>query len=343
MGMKRRRGSKALAVFVLLALIPALRALEPQAKTEPLDSAVLTADDKKLLQEALRLKQAVGDEAWPGLASAAIPMVIYNDRYEFLVGHPSAPEPWTKVENDDFGGQAYYRRTAEDPQAFAVRVGEEWAGSLSTLERMNRKVPFKIAADFYVVILLHETFHAFQAKEAPARFHRALALYAQEKNYPAKDPSFVKAWNTEGSLLAAALKTKDQAELLTTTRVFLRNRRERHAQVPLSASIADYEREMEWLEGLAKYVEIRIYELAAASPGAPGVLSYRSGLPYWLPDFMRLERLLGTQEGDLRFYLSGMAQARILDRLKPGWKQRFLQDGGSMEDLLADYTFAFGL
>ncbi|MDH4195920.1 MAG: hypothetical protein OEW05_00775 [Candidatus Aminicenantes bacterium] len=324
----------AIAVFVLLALVPAGKALEPQTKEEPVDRPTLTADDKKLLQEALRLKQELGDEVWPGLGPAAIPAILYNDGYEFLVGHPSPPDSWLKVEDDGFAGQPYYRRAADDPQAFAVRVGEEWAGSMSTLDRMNRKAPFKIAADFYVVLILHEMFHAFQAREAPARFRRALALYALEKNYPAKDPGFVKAWNTEGALLAAALKSQNREELLKTTREFLRNRRDRRAQVPLSAGIADYEREMEWLEGLAKYAELRFYELAASSSAATATISYRPGLPYWSQDFMRLERLMGTQEGDLRFYLSGLAQARILDRLKPEWKQRFLQDGGSMEDLI---------
>jgi hypothetical protein len=210
---------------------------------------------------------------------------------------------------------------------------------MSTLDRMNRKVPFKIAADFYVVLLLHEMFHAFQAREAPARFRRTLALYAVEKNYPAKDPGFVKAWNTEGALLSAALKTQDRGELLAATRDFLQNRQKRRAQIPLSVSIADYEREMEWLEGLAKYAEIRFYELAATSSAEKGAIRYRSGLPFWSPDFMRLERVMGAQAGDLRFYLSGMAQSRILDRLAPDWKQRFLQ-AGILEDLCHAYVIA---
>lgn len=338
--METLRASRAAtaAAFVLFALIPAIIAFDFRGQDEPADSAVLTPDDKTLLREALRLKQELGDKVWPGLGPAAIPAILYNDGYEFLVGHPSPPDPWSEVEGDRFEGRTYHRRPADNPQAFAVRVGEAWAGSLSTLDRMNRKIPFKIPSDFYVVLVLHEMFHAFQAREAPARFRRALALYAVEKTYPAGDPGFVKAWNAEGALLAAALKSQDREELLHTTREFLRNRQERRFQVYLGAGIADYEREMEWLEGLAKYAEIRFYELAAASPASnpadAGSLRYRAGLPYWSQDFARLEKSMGTQKGDLRFYLSGMAQARILDRLTPDWKLRFLQDGGALEDLL---------
>lgn len=339
MRLERMSVAGAIAALILLGFAATGKTLGLQAKTEPVVSPVLTQDDKTLLWEALRLKQALGDEVWPGLGSAAIPAVVYNDRFEFLIGHPSPPDTWAKVENDDFDGRSYFRRAADNPQAFAVRVGEEWAGSMSTLDRMNRKAPFKIAADFYVVLLLHEMFHAFQAREAPARFRRALALYAVERTYPAKDSAFVEAWNREGALLAAAIKSQNDREgLLKATRAFLQNRRDRRAQVPLSAGIADYEREMEWLEGLAKYAELRFYELAASSSASnsvgTGSIHYRPGLPFWTPDFMRLERLMGTQEGDLRFYLSGMAQARILDRLAPDWKQSFLQDGGSLEDLL---------
>jgi len=38
--------------------------------------------------------------------------------------------------------------------------------------------------------------------------------------------------------------------------------------------------------------------------------------------------------GDGRFYYSGMAQAVLLDRLMPGWKDQALEDGVFLEDLL---------
>ena len=41
-------------------------------------------------------------------------------------------------------------------------------------------------------------------------------------------------------------------------------------------------------------------------------------------------------EGDGRFYYSGMAQAYLLDRLLPGWKQRAFEDGIWLETLLIE-------
>jgi hypothetical protein len=53
-------------------------------------------------------------------------------------------------------------------------------------------------------------------------------------------------------------------------------------------------------------------------------------------DYARLGTGLGYQSGDLRFYLSGMAQARLLDRLSPGWKDKVLPGPSTLEDLLRE-------
>ena len=81
---------------------------QPAAKPAiPEPSPFLSARDKELLAEALRLKQILGDEVWPGFGSAAIPVIIYNEGYEFLTGpvNPLPRPPWVVVEKDDFLGQ----------------------------------------------------------------------------------------------------------------------------------------------------------------------------------------------------------------------------------------------
>jgi hypothetical protein len=308
---------------------------KPAAPPEP--SPFLSARDKERLSESLRLKQILGDEVWPELGTTAIPVIIYNDSYEFLTGavNPPPRPPWVIVEKDDFSGRPYYRRPAKDPQAFAEDLGGQWAGSMTSIEAMmNRKAPVRINPDFYVVFVLHEVFHAFQATVAPERFRRAQALYAVEESYPVKDPAFAKAWTDEGALLAAALKAKDGAEVLEGVRAFLRQRESRRKLLTGGVDFTEYERGMEWLEGLGKYTEMRFYEMASARAREPDFAAYKPGLPYWTWDFVRLARQLGTQGGDLRFYLSGMAQARLLDRLSPDWKVGFFKESRSMEELL---------
>ena len=89
-----------------------------------------------------------------------------------------------------FKGKPYFARPAQNPQAFAVRVGERWAGSFSTLSRMNKKIPMKIGPDWYSLGLIHEIFHAYQAESAPEEFSAARASTALESRYPFDDGGF---------------------------------------------------------------------------------------------------------------------------------------------------------
>lgn len=301
------------------------------------DQPVLSPEDKVEIKELLRLKAAAGDKVWLGLAAADIPIVLFNARYEFLIGLAKPSSPWEAVPGEDIQGQPYFRREAHDPQAFAVKVGSVRAGSIGTLGYMNSKIPFRLSPDFHIVATLHEMFHAFQAERAPERFAAALAVYGSESRYPFKDEAFASAWTEEGAALAGALKAADEAEAARLSRKFLETREARRGRAKLDPAQLAFERELEWLEGLAEYAEIRFYELAASRPNPGSTIPFTVQLPFLLlADFARLENALGAQEGDLRFYLSGMAQARLLDRLSPGWKTNAAMGKAYLDDLLSE-------
>lgn len=105
----------------------------------------------------------------------------------------------------------------------------------------------------------------------------------------------------------------------------------------------DYEQQREWLEGLAKYVELGIWRQAAATPGyvpAPALAddsdfgNYRGFDQAWSQEVMQIT--LAAQSQDTLFYYSGMAQAVLLDRLAPDRKGRILSEGMTLEDLLRE-------
>ena len=338
--MSRHYGAVCLIVFLAVFFFPGQtatqNAAQPQAQNPALNQPTLSSEDKAEVAEALRLKTETGDQIWPGLAGADIPIVLFNAGYEFLVGETNASKPWEAVPEDDFQGKPYYRRPARDPQSFAVKIGNRWAGSVGTLDLMLSKIPIKLGRDFHTVLLLHEMFHAFQAAQAPKRFDRALAVYKAEGRYPFKDKEFAAAWTEEGAALAQALKAAADTQALSLAGKFLDIRRTRRSRAGLSPDLVAYERELEWLEGLAKRAEIRFYEIAGARTDRTSSIKFTAALPFLLQwDFARLEYQLGAQEGDLRFYLSGMAQARLLDRLSPGWKSNTALDTVYLEDILA--------
>ncbi|OGD29809.1 MAG: hypothetical protein A2Y56_14905 [Candidatus Aminicenantes bacterium RBG_13_63_10] len=326
--MRGHRGAIGLAVLLSLVISSGQTAARPDAQTRTPDPALsrptLSAEDKVEITQALRLKKETGDLIWPGLAGADIPIVLYNAVYEFLVGYESPPQPWEQVASDDVQGAKYFRRARQNPQSFAAKIGERWAGSIASLDLMQSKVPLKLGRDLHAVFLLHEMFHAFQATQAPKRFERALAAYKSESRYPFQEAEFAADWTEEGATLAQALKAANDALARRLAGKFLEIRRMRRGRSGLAPELVTYERELEWLEGLAKQAEMKFYEIAGAR------------LPFILQnDFVRLEKQMGAQGGDLRFYLSGMAQARLLDRLCPGWQSKTALAALILEDILS--------
>ena len=112
----------------------------------------LNSAEKARVSEIIHLRRELGDSVWPGWADVAIPQIVYNEEYAFLVGYPNdAPPPgwlkvpenelcgsaWEVVPNDTIGGQPYFRQRlfgGVTPQAFTVRVGDIWASSITTYE-----------------------------------------------------------------------------------------------------------------------------------------------------------------------------------------------------------------
>ncbi len=336
--MRNKERSRSLRLLFFSLLIVGIKAgsmARPVRPSTPFAVSMLEAGDKIVLADALRFKSDLGEDVWPGFGKADIPVVVYDDEFEYLIGFPDPPAPWEIVAGDTCCGRPYFRRPAKDPQSFAVDLGDRWAGSLSTLSRMSRKVPFKLGPDWYSLGLFHELFHAFQAQANPAKFAAALEAYSFEDRYPFKNAEFAAAWNSEGAALSRALKASDPAGMRTAAIEFLRIRDRRRESVRLARDLVLFERRLEWLEGLAKYAEIRADESAVARADQESYALFRSGLHFLVrADLARLEGSLGRQEGDLRFYLSGMAMARLLDRLDPGWKGSAFKDQAELEDLL---------
>jgi hypothetical protein len=330
-------------------------ALEASGRLDPLDKARLA--------EALHLKRTLGEEVWAGWGKSEIPVLLWNRESAFLVGYPSPPTPWEEVPGDSFQGQAYFRRPTGETQNFALRVGDRWVASIATkweadafLIDMFRDMlpsPFEPIFPYRVLIqpsevqitaVLHESFHVHQAQVAPARLAEAEAAHSKEDRYWQEDQAMGEDWGREIDLLAKALEARSSEEAAALARRFLAGREERRQRHALDAALIDYERQLEWEEGLAKYVELAIWRQAAQAEGYepetaladdPDFRGYATFGRRWSQEMGQMKRQAG-REGEVRFYYTGMAQAMLLDRLLPGWEERALSEDIWLEGLLAE-------
>ncbi len=159
--------------------------------------------------------------------------------------------------------------------------------------------------------------------------------------YPWDDEALESAWQEELDYLLAAVKANTDEAAVEAVRLFLASREMRRSS-GLNAEMVDFERQREWSEGLAKYVEVEI-GLAAQEATAyipldaiqadPDFNGYQTRRRFRQRQINEVSRLSG-RGGDTRFYYSGMAQAMLLERLLPGWKERAFEPAVMLEDLL---------
>jgi hypothetical protein len=278
--------------------------------------------------------------------------------------------PWQETPQDDFLGQPYYRLWLQDlevtPEAFTVLVGERWTASMTTKEfleislRQNFKkelpplisdlLPYRLViplfvrgSDGYLGAIHHEAFHAFQGIHGSGRLELAeMAVINEQDKYPFREPAHVAAWQVELDHLYAALKAESEEETAALTRQFLENRQARRLSGELLPAQVVFEQQREWLEGLARYVELGMWREAGSnagyqpSPQMAAVSDFKAYQDYptrWNQELDQIRRM-ASNTGDGRFYYSGMAQAFLLDRLDPHWKHKVLEPGIYLDDLL---------
>jgi hypothetical protein len=341
------------------------------------------------LREVFRLRQAVGEQVSPGFATANIPVIVYNEKNAFLVGYQNPPpgwlkvpqrtaygRPWTPVAGDTFFGQTYYFQQLEPgqtPQSFTVLVGDQWVATLQTREyaeiylysefrkavpRFARSIlPYRLIwrtlmgeTDQYIAGLEHECFHAFEGVSVPTRLADAENAVQLEGRYPWGHAGSNRMWEAETGSLVRAIQAASDDEARNLARQFLDQRDARRKAGGLAADLVDYERQREWLEGLAKYAEVSIGRAVAATPGYHACeelkadadfKNYSTRSRYWSRQLNEVPRLLGHSD-EKRFYYSGMAQAILLDRLSPSWKQRAFSPTVFQETLLRDAVVRSG-
>lgn len=281
--------------------------------------------------------------------------------------------PWEVVADDSFEGEPYYHQklasAKQAPEAFVVLVGERWVGSMQTEEfaetsmvaglreqlppLVREIIPYRLlwneiagGSDGYITLLLHEAFHAYQGMINPERLAGAEEAMRLEDSYPWDDAFQRAAWQRELDWLVDAATASSDAQAAILAKQFLKERDTRRAQVSMTPELVDFERKREWLEGLAKYAELGIGRAGGTTPGyAPlqdltadrSFHRYGTRDRFWSLQMDQVRSILGN-EGEIRFYYSGFAQAVLLDRLYPGWKERAIAEGTALDALLRQAT-----
>jgi hypothetical protein len=289
--------------------------------------------EKARLSEAVHLRKALGDDVWPDWSQSDIPIIVYNERYAFLVGYPNPPDgwrkvpslearggPWEQVPGDSFEGQPYYRTPILDPnktpQSFTVLVGDKWVATFMTREYsqiefyrsfrqdlppiISNVVPVRLIwafmmgkTDSYIAALEHESFHSFEGQMAVDTFNASEQMYSVEAGYPYD--AMEAPWRQEMDVLLQAIQAPTDSEAIGLAQEFVQFRASRRAA--LTSDQVDLECLREWEEGLAKYTELEITRLADTNVGYAPV------------EAITLDRDFKNYQGQQQFWASQLNEA----------------------------------
>lgn len=253
-------------------------------------------------------------------------------------------------------------RLASELQVHDFSKGQE--GLLQALAG-PRIADESVPSDLYVMVLLHEAFHVYQWDRLRLWMQRMHENYSTgsekgdvldvllERAY--KDARVQELQRREGEWLSRALQAPDRQNIARYAMEFLQvraARRQRMEQIlgPDAACAIELERLQEWFEGLARYMEIRGWQIGSA-PGYhptgallsdPAFHGYRAGQSRtgirWGAEVL-IDEIGRGSTGSEAWYTLGSGQALVLDRLNAPWHSEAMGPV-ALEDLLSKWVGA---
>jgi hypothetical protein len=320
-----------------LAIIALLLFLAPLVSAQP--SPSLTDIDRVRLAEAFRLGDLWGNQLWANWNKAPFAVLLVTPEYEFLIRHPK-PSADFKLVNDDrlLKSKVYYRQRTHPQNLLATFPA---VGGIPTIVIGQAENTDKKTSTPWVITMLHEHFHQLQYSQ-PGYYDavNALGLTRGDQtgmwmlNYP-----FPYNWHEMNEhfshlskLLAEAVQAKGDSDFRVKLAAYLKQRRE--LEHTLSPDDYKYFSFQMWQEGIARYTEYRMANLAAASYGP--TKRFRALKDYEpfseVAEKIRrgvLDELTNANLGESKrviFYALGAGEGLLLDRVNPRWRQWYLVD-----------------
>ena len=326
--MKRPLASRTLTlVSVLLTFITAAGQDQPS----------LSEIDRVRLAETFRVADRVGDRLWPGWSKAPFAVLLLTKDHEFLIRHPKPSADFTKIEFDKRLNSDVYFRKRQFPNNLLATFPAISGSPVSTIVVGQAEHTQAKTSTPWVVILLHEHFH--QLQDSQPNFYadvNALNLSGGDQSgmwmlnypFPYQRKEVQDQFEELGRLLTTAVKAP-KAQRASRVREYLAARQKFHSMVtPAEARYISFQF---WKEGIARYTEYHIAQLAAQhhrpSKEFRTLKDYQSFAEVAKETRERTLRQLTTLKlGESKrevVYPFGAAEGFLLDQIRPGWRRRY--------------------
>ncbi len=295
--------------------------------------------DRTRLAEAFRIGQTLGNRVWKDWHRAPFSVLLVTPENEFLIRHPKPSKDFTLIGYDPLlQSDIYFRKRTFSPNLLATFPA---VGGISTIVIGQAENTSKKTSTAWVITMLHEHFHQLQNSQ-PNYYAdvNALNLSGGDESgmwmlnyaFPYSAPEVKKQFNDLSRLLAEVLHTKTKKEFSAKVAAYLEARRKLEAM--LKPDDYKYFSFQVWQEGVARYTEYRIAELAARkykpSKQFRGLKDYQSFKAVADETMKNILKELTTLQLEnyqrVAFYPLGAGEALLLDRANLKWKERYFTD-----------------
>jgi hypothetical protein len=328
-----------LSVLFVLGLAVSLASAEEPAAPKPMRDA-----DAVRIAEAFRLANSIGNRLWPDWDKSPFPVLLVTKEHEYLIRHPKPTDDFTLVgTNSTLNEKVWSRKRQFNPSFLATFPA---VGGIPTVVIGQPENTTAKKSTHWVVTLLHEHFHQLQySQEGYQAGVNELGLGRGDQtgmwmlNYPF--PYAANDVKVQFSLmcqsLREAVRARDQADFGAKLASYLDAKRKFRAL--LKPDDYKYISFQIWQEGIARYTEYHLAELAAShfepskefqqlNDFVPFKDEARSVLAGIENELVALHLDKAKRE---TFYALGAAEGLLLDRANPGWRRRYFQERFSLD------------
>ena len=264
-------------------------------------------------------------------------MLLVTPEHEFLIRHPLPSPDFEKIGFDkELDSDVFFRKRTMSP-GFLATFPAIRGSMVSTIVVGQAENTWVKTSTPWVVTLLHEHFH--QLQDSQPNFYsdvNALNLARGDQSgmwmlnyaFPYDRAEVQQQFAAMSQLLAAAVRAP-QRQRAARVRDYLAARQK--FQQLVEPDDYKYLAFQFWKEGIARYTEYRIAQLAATgyrpTKQYQALPDYRSFADFARTTYEDIFRQLLTQKlGESKrevVYSFGAAEGLLLDQIKPGWRRRY--------------------
>jgi hypothetical protein len=296
--------------------------------------------DRIRLAEAFRIGETVGNQVWEDWDKAPFAILLVAPENEFLIRHPQPSKDFTPIGYDSLlKSDVYVRKRTQRTDLLATFPV---VGGVSTIVIGQAENTARKTSTPWVATVLHEHFHQLQSSR-PNYYADVNALNLSRGDqtgmwmlnfaFPYKDTRIKEQFSSLSKLLAEALQAKKKSEFSVKLKAYTQARQAFRQM--LSPDDYRYFSFQVWQEGVARYTEYRIADLAAKkykpSKEFRALKDYTSFKA--VADSILNKEILSSlatlqleKSERLVFYPFGAAEGLLLDRVNPKWQRRYFTE-----------------